>query len=500
MREAGSRGVELLAHGWRHLPAFTGLSEADLRHKFAEPRRVFQQNLGIVPRGFVFPHGRSSSGADRLLGAAGYDFALTSAACRVTNATQLASIPRFDAEHRLDILRRHLLRPAPPGGMRLAQSGPPRAAECLTASSGTQPPPATVSAPVVSVVMSVYNDAQYLPRALDSILTQTGVDFELIVVNDGSTDNSSRVLSDYARRDPRVRVVDQENSGLTAALIHGCRLAGGRYIARHDSDDISLPGRLSRQLAYLESHPEVALVACGTHFIGPKEELLYTLTTHDSPPVATARLRVTDAAQLRGPFGHGSVMFRRDRYDAVGGYRRAFRQAQDVDLWTRLTDQERLAFLPEVLYCARFTSDSISMTHAATQRQLTGIIVACREARARGGDEGPFLEQAAALCRAARTASERSCADGDYFIGRMLLEQGNPAAIDYLRRAAGARPWNLKVRLCLARAKLTMHSRSAPPGVIQIGSLPESALAGSPASPNGQSGPRPTALSSADPR
>ena len=185
-------------------------------------------------------------------------------------------------------------------------------------------------------------------------------------------------------------MIDQANAGLTTALIHGCRQARGQYIARHDSDDVSLPNRFARQVEFLESNPRAAIVSCATEFIGPNGELLYVARRDEDLEAATANLRRTDPARVQGVNGHGSVMFRRDSYERAGGYRAEFRYAQDLDLWMRLTDSEWLGFIPDVLYRARYTSDSISMTHAAIQRDLTEIIVACREAHASGGDERPF--------------------------------------------------------------------------------------------------------------
>jgi hypothetical protein len=243
-------------------------------------------------------------------------------------------------------------------------------------------------------------------------------------------------------------------------LIRGCREARGQYIARHDSDDISLPNRLVKQVEFLDANPRAAMVSCAAEYIGPGGELLYVQFRDESLETATANLRVADPARVQGVNGHGSVMFRRTSYERAGGYRAEFLYAQDLDLWMRLTDDAFLGFMPQVLYQARFTSNSISMTRAATQRELAGVIVACREARASGGDEGPLLERAAAICRAPHGGTGQNESDGDYFIGRMLVARGNPAAITYLRRAVRATPWNLKARLALASARWMRLSHS----------------------------------------
>src|SRR5262245_38361435 len=130
--------------------------------------------------------------------------------------------------------------------------------------------------PDISVIMSVFNSAPTLAATLDSVLTQEGVDLEFIVIDDGSTDDSGAILEAYATQDPRLIVLHQNNRGLTSSLVRGCALAQGEFIARQDAGgDISLPGRLERQLAYFSSCPGVVMVSCGTRFIGPAGEILY---------------------------------------------------------------------------------------------------------------------------------------------------------------------------------------------------------------------------------
>ena len=107
------------------------------------------------------------------------------------------------------------------------------------------------SSPLVSVVMSVFNGGDYLQTALESVLDQEGVDFEFVVVDDGSTDGSAAKLAEIARRDARVRVIRQENAGLTRALMRGCSEARGDFVARQDGDDLSCAGRLARQARVL---------------------------------------------------------------------------------------------------------------------------------------------------------------------------------------------------------------------------------------------------------
>src|SRR3954452_17057048 len=120
------------------------------------------------------------------------------------------------------------------------------------------PPSASTMAPRLSVVLAVCNGERHLAESVNSVLAQTFTDFELIVVDDGSTDRTPEILAAVARADPRVVVVRQENHGLTASLIRGIALSRGDYIARQDADDISKPRRFERQIAYLDAHSSLA--------------------------------------------------------------------------------------------------------------------------------------------------------------------------------------------------------------------------------------------------
>src|SRR5437868_3297696 len=126
----------------------------------------------------------------------------------------------------------------------------------------------TPGKPKVSVVMSVYNGTNLLRETIESILSQEGVALEFIIVNDGSTDESAVILDEYANLDPRVRIINQPNQGLTNGLIAGCAASRGDYIARQDTGDISLPDRLAKQLRWIEKHPDAAVVSCGTRYVG----------------------------------------------------------------------------------------------------------------------------------------------------------------------------------------------------------------------------------------
>jgi glycosyltransferase involved in cell wall biosynthesis len=298
------------------------------------------------------------------------------------------------------------------------------------------------TAPQVSVVMGVRNGAASLAATLDSLTGQEGVELEIVVINDGSSDNTGALLAARAAAEPRLRVLDRPGRGLTRSLIEGCQLARGQFIARQDAGDLSLPGRLQRQLRCLEAHPDASL--CSTHV-----RLVV-------PEGATVRVNAPEPAELAdgltGPAIHGSVMMRRSAYERAGGYRPMFYFAQDIDLWSRMVESGKHLVVPEVLYEATLSPGSISGSRRREQDAFHGLIVAATEARRSGREEGPVLAEAEALSQHCRGSlpDPRRQADGAYFIGACLLREHPDLARRYLRQALALNPWHLKARLKLA--------------------------------------------------
>jgi glycosyltransferase involved in cell wall biosynthesis len=315
-----------------------------------------------------------------------------------------------------------------------------------------------MTSPVVSIVTSVHNGGERLRPSLESVLTQSLLDLELIVVDDGSHDDSRAVLEDLARQDGRVRPLVQENQGLTRALIRGCAAARGQFIARHDSDDCSLPGRLERQVTLLRSDPRLALVSCWSRILGPRGEHLVNVQRPADSSEATRQLLESNA----GPF-HGSVMFRRDAYERVGGYRPAFRYAQDWDLWLRLIDAGRIAYVPEFLYALHVGEASISARHRDQQVRLLQLALACRAARLRGESETTLLGEAERVSSQPALPTARAEADTSYFIGRCLAKRRDRRAIPYLWRSACRQRWMPRPWLALAAAWLLCRGHPTRP-------------------------------------
>ena len=212
--------------------------------------------------------------------------------------------------------------------------------------------------PRVSVVMSVYNEEEYIGEAIDSILQQTFGDFEFVIIDDGSVDRTPMVLERY--HDPRMRVYHQANQGQSSALNQAIRLSSGCYIARMDGDDISLPKRLEREVRFLDAHPEIGLVGTWCVKVDARtgQRRVQSLPEKDG---AIRRFLTVD-----NPFIHSSVMIRNAVLDTVGLYDERFIW-QDYDLWVRIARHHRMANIPEPLIIRRKHPTSITCTARKTR-------------------------------------------------------------------------------------------------------------------------------------
>jgi len=185
--------------------------------------------------------------------------------------------------------------------------------------------------PRVTVLMAVYNGLPYLRQAIESVLAQSFADFELLVIDDASSDGSAECVRSYD--DPRIRLIcNERNLGQTPSLNRGLELARGEYVARLDQDDLCAPERLEKQVALLDTRPDVAVVASWARLIdnGGQPAGLWRGTIDDFPDFFSTLLLGNC------PFVHSSVMMRRDAVVEVGGYDPAFKRMQDYELWTRL--------------------------------------------------------------------------------------------------------------------------------------------------------------------
>lgn len=196
--------------------------------------------------------------------------------------------------------------------------------------------------PRVSVLMASFNREGYLREAIDSILNQTFRDFEFIIVDDASAESTRALLADYARRDQRIVLVfNQENMGHARSLNKGLTLAAGEYIARMDSDDISLPQRLERQVAFMDANPEVGICGCWIRYFGTRNRV-WRMPREDA--------QIKCAFFFYSAIAHPAAMFRRAVFVAHNlAYNVDFKEAEDYELWLRAAKVTAFANLPKVL-------------------------------------------------------------------------------------------------------------------------------------------------------
>ncbi len=223
--------------------------------------------------------------------------------------------------------------------------------------------------PFVSVIMAVYNGETNLRETVSSMLEQTFTDFEFIIVNDGSTDDTEHILARLT--DPRIIVIhNEQNSGLAYSLNRGLERAQGKYIARIDADDLAVPERLEKQVAFLERHSEIGIVGNCCVVIDETGKRL-----------GVARFPLKDleirwVSLLTNSFNHPSVMIRRDIFRQHRlTYDPTFQASQDYELWTRMLAYTRGANLEELLTIYRISNDSITTKHRSIQFRNQDVVI-----------------------------------------------------------------------------------------------------------------------------
>ena len=231
--------------------------------------------------------------------------------------------------------------------------------------------------PIISVVMSVYNGQTFLAEAVNSILRQTLREFEFLVIDDGSADRTAEILADYARRDGRIRVLHHENKGRATSLNIGINLAVGGYIARMDADDIALPCRLEQQVAFMERHQEVGLLGGAIELINTTGQVLNTLR----PPLSDSEIR---SLMLHHNPYHPAVIMRKEVALAAGGYRKALLDAEDYDLYLRISERSQLANLDKPILQYRIHPGQVSICNTRHQALCVLAARAAASLRKRG--------------------------------------------------------------------------------------------------------------------
>ena len=217
--------------------------------------------------------------------------------------------------------------------------------------------------PKISVVLPAYNAERFLSEAIDSILCQTYANFELLAIDDGSSDGTKQLVEKYAKMDPRVRLVcNESNLGLIKTLNKGLIMAKGEYIARMDADDISLPERFEQQVRFLDSNPDVGLLGSMFYVIDSKGKKEYIHYHPTSDNLIRWRLLFGNA------FCHSAVMMRRSCVEKVGGYG-TFLHVEDLEFWSRLLQVTKASNLPIPLVKWRRADTNISVQNFRFQKE-----------------------------------------------------------------------------------------------------------------------------------
>ena len=220
------------------------------------------------------------------------------------------------------------------------------------------------SQPKISVVMPVYNGQCYLCEAVDSILNQTFSDFEFIIIDDGSTDGTWNILEKYSKQDQRIQIYrNATNLGITKTLNRGLHIARGDYIARQDSDDISMPDRFQKQVDILDNQPQTILVSCNMELIDPEGKIIGHIR------------RACDLVMVRWYLlfynhisGHSQVLFRRKQALECGGYLGSRSHNEDYEMWSQLINRGEIVILHDSLLKYRKHLESISIQNQTRQR------------------------------------------------------------------------------------------------------------------------------------
>ncbi|AKG21003.1 glycosyltransferase family 2 protein [Calothrix sp. 336/3] len=220
--------------------------------------------------------------------------------------------------------------------------------------------------PKVSVVIPAHNAMAYLPETLENVLQQTFTDFEVLIVNDGSSDNIVSWATGIC--DTRVKLISQPNQGISATRNTGIALTTGDYIAFLDADDLWEPTKLAKQVSYLDCHPQVGLVYTGMLFIDER--------SYSTGRIIQSKVEgnVLDKVLLSNPIPCSSVMIRRQCFAEVGVFDRNLRSIEDWDMWIRIAARYPLGVIPEALMYYRQVPNSLSKNYQAMEKAFVTVI------------------------------------------------------------------------------------------------------------------------------
>jgi glycosyltransferase involved in cell wall biosynthesis len=232
----------------------------------------------------------------------------------------------------------------------------------------------------LSIVMPCYNSRDYLGTAIESVLSQTFSDFELIIVDDGSTDGSDEIAARYAQRDQRVRLVSSGHQGAAVARNQGNHVARGSWIVVMDSDDVLLPHHLEKQLGFLSMHPEASVVACLPNYINTRGRILgRQFSEYRTHQDIAERIAILEPIMVP----HPGCFMRREVVLALGGYRQEFCPSEDFDLINRIAQRGFVILVNhQVLFHYRIHARSVSVKDSRRAQTQVRWVAACMRARA----------------------------------------------------------------------------------------------------------------------
>jgi glycosyltransferase involved in cell wall biosynthesis len=221
----------------------------------------------------------------------------------------------------------------------------------------------------LSIVVPVYNAEAYLKESIDSLLSQTYPDFEIILINDGSKDRSGDICESYKKKDSRIRVYHQQNQGVNRTLNFGIDQSQGEWIGRHDADDWSKPNRFERQIQYLRKNPDVKLLGTGCEIIDREGTVqqAWIVENHE---------QIVEILPFLNVIPHGSVIFHKKSFEAIGKYpdRIGSHYCEDYEAWICFASRYRVGILPEPLYCYRKHEASVSSVSFSAQLEQARAI------------------------------------------------------------------------------------------------------------------------------
>ena len=216
----------------------------------------------------------------------------------------------------------------------------------------------------ISVLLCVFNGEKWIKDSVNSILNQTFQEFEFIIINDGSTDNTREILENYEYQNPKIRLINQANVGLTASLNYGLTIAKGKWIARIDSDDISFPQRLEKQYIYAE-RTNSSLVGCQAKFVSDNNQGISTYKVPNDH-----RNLVNNLVHQKIFFAHSSAFFKKESALKVGNYRKVMRKSQDYDLWLRISEIGTISCINYFGVLIRVHKDRISSKNFGLNQRI----------------------------------------------------------------------------------------------------------------------------------